>query len=85
MAGLVLEAVGVVVSGKVHHSSVEPRSTAKIEIQTHTLLGDSGYGPVQTVTLDMSIGATDWAELSEHLRLPKGRVRMRFEFYDEEE
>ncbi len=84
MAGLVLEAVGVVVQGEVRHSSTDPHVTTKIEIQKLAFAGDSPT-PVQKVTLEALIDLAAWGEISDTTRAPRGRVRMRFEFYNEEE
>ncbi len=84
MERLKLEAVGVVMRGEVNHSTVHPETTASIEIRTVTLVGEEP-SPLRFTKLDAVIDSDTWGEINYVLRSPTGRVRMAFEFYDDED
>ncbi len=84
-AGLALEATGVMVSAQVSHAEWPDKSAvATVELYTLTPVGDVRL-PLRTVTLGMEVSKSTWGAISDTLRSPKGRVRMRFDFYDSEE
>ncbi len=83
-AGLALEATGVIESGEVHSSSLRDESVATVELRALTFVGDVP-SPLRAVTLNVAVKGSVWGAISHTLCSPKGRVRMRFDFYDEGE
>lgn len=81
---LTLEATGVIVISSTNRSSWRDETISTVELRTLTPVGDVP-SPLRAVTLKVEVTNGTWGAINDTLGSPKGRVRMRFDFYVEGE